>query len=91
MPGTLAVIGAGWAGLAAAVEGVRAGHAVTLYEMAGEPGGRAREVRVDGLAHGVVAHLARRTQRACQPLRQHADHRRIETAADVSTHRHIGA
>ena len=49
MPGTLAVIGAGWAGLAAAVEGVRAGHAVTLYEMAEQPGGRAREVRVDGL------------------------------------------
>ena len=50
MPGTLAVIGAGWAGLAAAVEGAaRAGHAVTLYEMAEQPGGRAREVRVDGL------------------------------------------
>ena len=28
---------------------MRAGHAVTLYEMAEQPGGRAREVRVDGL------------------------------------------
>ena len=50
MPRTLAVIGAGWAGLAAAVEAVRAGHAVTLYEMAERPGGRAREVDHDGLA-----------------------------------------
>jgi squalene-associated FAD-dependent desaturase len=43
--GTLAVIGAGWAGLAGAVEAVRAGWAVTVFEMAAHPGGRAREVR----------------------------------------------
>jgi len=43
---TLAVIGAGWAGLAAAVEACRAGHAVTLFELAAVPGGRAREVRL---------------------------------------------
>ncbi|MFT3665821.1 hydroxysqualene dehydroxylase HpnE [Piscinibacter sp.] len=47
---SVAVVGAGWAGLAAAVEAMRAGHAVTLYEMAEQPGGRAREVRHDGLA-----------------------------------------
>ncbi|MFT3955664.1 MAG: hydroxysqualene dehydroxylase HpnE [Piscinibacter sp.] len=50
MPRSLAVIGAGWAGLAAAVEASRAGHAVTLFEMAPQPGGRAREVQHDGLA-----------------------------------------
>lgn len=50
MPRSLAVIGAGWAGLAAAVEGVRNGHAVTLFEMAERAGGRAREVPHDGLA-----------------------------------------
>ncbi len=40
----LAVIGAGWAGLAAAVRAVEAGHSVTLFEMASQPGGRARSV-----------------------------------------------
>lgn len=49
MAGTLAVIGAGWAGLAAAVEGVKAGWSVTLFETADQAGGRAREVRSDGL------------------------------------------
>jgi hydroxysqualene dehydroxylase len=46
----LAVIGGGWAGLAAAVRGVEAGHQVVLLEMAAQLGGRAREVVVDGLA-----------------------------------------
>ena len=50
MPRSLAVIGAGWAGLAAAVVACRAGHAVTLFDMAPQPGGRAREVLHDGLA-----------------------------------------
>jgi hydroxysqualene dehydroxylase len=44
----VAVIGAGWAGLAAAVEATRLGHRVSLHEMAGQPGGRAREVPDDG-------------------------------------------
>ena len=43
-PRRLAVIGGGWAGLAAAVEGVQRGHAVTLFEMAARCGGRARSV-----------------------------------------------
>ena len=43
----VAVIGGGWAGLAAGVEATQAGHAVTLFEMAPQLGGRAREVRVD--------------------------------------------
>ena len=40
----VAVIGAGWAGLAAAVRAVQGGAQVTLIEMAPEPGGRARRV-----------------------------------------------
>ncbi len=40
----IAVIGAGWAGLAAAVRSVQRGAAVTLFEMAPQPGGRARRV-----------------------------------------------
>ncbi|WP_319633148.1 hydroxysqualene dehydroxylase HpnE [Janthinobacterium rivuli] len=39
-----AVIGAGWAGCAAAMELARAGHAVTVYEAARVLGGRARRV-----------------------------------------------
>ncbi len=50
MRGRLAVIGAGWAGLAAAVEAVRAGWSVALFETADQAGGRAREVLSDGLA-----------------------------------------
>jgi squalene-associated FAD-dependent desaturase len=38
----VAVIGAGWAGLAAAVRATQAGHDVTVFETAGQPGGRAR-------------------------------------------------
>jgi squalene-associated FAD-dependent desaturase len=45
----LAVVGGGWAGLAAAVEGVRRGHLVTLYEMAPQLGGRARSVDAAGM------------------------------------------
>jgi squalene-associated FAD-dependent desaturase len=44
----VAVIGAGWSGLAAAVEAVRRGHRVSVHEMAPQPGGRARGVEVDG-------------------------------------------
>jgi hydroxysqualene dehydroxylase len=41
---TLAVIGGGWAGLAASVAATRQGHAVTLCEMSAHLGGRARAV-----------------------------------------------
>ncbi|WP_395352080.1 hydroxysqualene dehydroxylase HpnE [Variovorax sp. UC122_21] len=47
----LAVVGAGWAGLACAVEAVRQGHAVTVFEAAPNAGGRAR--RVDDM-HGMA-------------------------------------
>jgi squalene-associated FAD-dependent desaturase len=43
----VAVIGAGWAGLAAAVRAVQAGAQVTLLEMAAQPGGRARALAAD--------------------------------------------
>ena len=46
----LAVIGGGWAGLAAAIEAVRCGHAVTLFEMAAQLGGRSRSVEAGGMA-----------------------------------------
>jgi hydroxysqualene dehydroxylase len=44
----VAVVGAGWAGCAAAVELARAGCAVTLLESARTLGGRARRVGMDG-------------------------------------------
>ena len=40
----IAVVGAGWAGLAMAVEATQAGADVTLFEMAPQAGGRARSV-----------------------------------------------
>jgi squalene-associated FAD-dependent desaturase len=40
----IAVVGAGWAGLAAAVQATADGHAVTLFEMAPQAGGRARSL-----------------------------------------------
>ncbi len=46
----IAIIGAGWAGLACAIEATRAGHAVTLIEAARTVGGRARRVEHAGLA-----------------------------------------
>ena len=45
-----AVVGAGWAGLAAAVEATSRGQQVTLFEMAPVLGGRARSVDVDGIS-----------------------------------------
>ncbi len=45
----VAVVGAGWAGLAAAVRAVEAGHRVSVFEMAPQPGGRARSFEHQGL------------------------------------------
>ena len=53
----VAVVGAGWAGLAAAVELARAGVAVTVYEAAAIPGGRARRVLHAGAALDNGQHL----------------------------------
>lgn len=49
-PTTVAVIGAGWAGCAAAVELTRAGAKATLYEAARTAGGRARRIDYQGHA-----------------------------------------
>ncbi|HEY6772720.1 MAG TPA: hydroxysqualene dehydroxylase HpnE [Oxalicibacterium sp.] len=48
MTASVAVIGAGWAGCAAAVELAAAGCKVTLFEAARALGGRARAVELDG-------------------------------------------
>lgn len=53
----VAVVGAGWAGLAAAVRATEAGHAVTLFEMAARPGGRARSVEADGATFDNGQHI----------------------------------
>ena len=45
---SIAVIGAGWAGCAAAVELAAAGHKITLYESSRTLGGRARAVDING-------------------------------------------
>ena len=44
----VAIIGAGWAGIAAAVEATAQSHRVTLYDMAPQCGGRARSVETNG-------------------------------------------
>jgi squalene-associated FAD-dependent desaturase len=49
MAQAVAVVGGGWAGLAAAVEATRRGDRVTLFEMAPQLGGRARDVDLDGV------------------------------------------
>jgi protoporphyrinogen oxidase len=60
----VAVVGGGWAGIAAAVHARRAGHDVTLFEMAGRLGGRARGVPVNGRMLDNGQHiLMRRHQR----------------------------
>jgi squalene-associated FAD-dependent desaturase len=46
----VAVVGAGWAGLAAAVHARKTGHEVEVFEMAPQAGGRARTVQVAGHA-----------------------------------------
>ena len=53
----VAVIGAGWAGCAAAVTLARLGYGVTVVEAASVPGGRARRVVRDGLALDNGQHL----------------------------------
>ena len=52
---SVAVIGGGWAGCAAAATLAAAGASVTLFEAAAELGGRGRRVRLelDGVAHTV--------------------------------------
>lgn len=46
---SVTVVGAGWAGLSAAIHLTQSGHEVTLLEAARQPGGRARMVMFDDL------------------------------------------
>lgn len=60
----IAVVGGGWAGLAAAVRAVERGHPVTLFEMAHTLGGRARTVergtqRIDNGQHILIGAYVR--------------------------------
>ena len=54
----VAVVGGGWAGLAAAVEATRRGGRVTLFEMASQLGGRSRALNVAGVALDNGQHIA---------------------------------
>lgn len=65
---TVAVIGGGWAGLAAAVRATQAGHQVTVFEMAPQLGGRAREVLHDGAALDNGQHILIGAYRECFEL-----------------------
>ena len=53
----VAIIGAGWAGMAAAVELAGAKIPVTVFESARHPGGRARSVEIEGIALDNGQHL----------------------------------
>ena len=53
----IAIIGGGWAGLAAAVRAVDHGHSVTLLEMAPTLGGRARTVEQHGQSYDNGQHI----------------------------------
>ena len=58
MAARVAIIGAGIGGLAAAALLSARGLAVTVIEKAGHPGGKARQLSVDGV--GIVAVVRRR-------------------------------
>ncbi|HJV61427.1 MAG TPA: NAD(P)-binding protein, partial [Albitalea sp.] len=85
----IAVVGGGWAGMAAAVDAVRRGFEVTLFEMAPHWGGRARRVDIDGLALDNGQHIMigayRETLRLMQAVGVDLD------AAFVRTPLHLSA
>ena len=80
----VAVIGAGWAGLAAAVQAVTDGAEVTVIEMAAHPGGRARsvdigdDVRLDNGQHILIGAYAEtlRLMQVIGVVPSHVMHRR---------------
>jgi hydroxysqualene dehydroxylase len=77
-PLRVAVVGAGWAGIAAAVYGCKAGHEIELFEMAAHGGGRARTVVVDGLPLDNGQHILIGAYQATLALMQ-------EVGADTNT------
>lgn len=66
--GTIAVVGAGPAGLAAAWELVRAGRRVTMWEERGGAGGRMRSDTVDGASADVAVQLLSSTYRTLREM-----------------------
>jgi len=74
MPGDIAIVGAGWAGLSAAVRLTQAGRRVRVFEAAPSAGGRAREARLDFGAGPVTLdagqHLLVGAYRECLDLAQ---------------------
>ena len=74
----VAVVGAGWAGLAAAVHARKAGHEVEVFEMAPQSGGRARTVQVAGHALDNGQHILIGAYQATLALMR-------EVGADTST------
>ena len=54
---SIAIVGAGWSGLACALSLARAGYAPVVFESAPEPGGRARRAKIDGTFRDNGQHL----------------------------------
>lgn len=65
---SLAVVGAGWAGLAAAVRATEAGARVSVFEMSPSPGGRARSVERGGELVDNGQHILIGAYRRCLAL-----------------------
>jgi hydroxysqualene dehydroxylase len=78
----IAVIGGGWAGIAAAVRAVDLGHRVTLYEMAAQLGGRARSITRDHLTLDNGQHILIGAYRETLALM-----RRVDVDPDQVLHR----
>lgn len=74
----VAVIGAGWAGMAAAVELAQGGARVTVFESAKRLGGRARTVELDGLGVDNGQHILLGAYRDTLALIARVNHRWTE-------------
>ncbi len=81
------VIGAGLGGLAAAIRLARAGHVVEVWERNAEPGGKLKELRIDGFSWGTgpslltMPHVLRDLfAAAAERMEDHLDLIRLESA-----------
>ena len=79
---SVAIIGGGWAGLAAAVELCTAGASVTVYEAAKRLGGRARSVAIDGRVLDNGQHILIGAYRETLRLIRHV-HRNIDKCKEA--------
>ena len=86
---SVAIIGGGWAGLAAAVELCTAGASVTVYEAAKRLGGRARSVAIDGRVLDNGQHILigayRETLRLIRHVHRNIDKRKEARAGHASS------